>query len=178
MAEEAKYTRISITVPPDLKRRMEVVEEEVNWSGVACRAFEAKLAEMASKKERKTMDDVISRLRASKQQEEDADYRGGEARGRKWAETRAEAYELMRLEDFRERHGGWDRLLSYESSQSPASRLAYWISPEHEALNSGRAEEFWQSVLGPGMPMPESDSFVRGFAEGALSLWLEVQDRV
>ncbi|MHC4179286.1 MAG: hypothetical protein ACYSWU_17370 [Planctomycetota bacterium] len=38
----------SISVPPDLKRRMDKVKEPVNWSAVACQAFEQKLAEISA----------------------------------------------------------------------------------------------------------------------------------
>jgi len=49
------YTRTTISVPADLKGRMNKVKEDVNWSALACQAFQGKLAEIAAKKERKTM---------------------------------------------------------------------------------------------------------------------------
>jgi hypothetical protein len=181
MAEEAKYARTTISVPPDLKRRMEAVEEDVNWSAVACRAFEAKLGEIASRKEKKTMDDVIARLRASKQREDDLDYRYGEAQGRDWAANHASAHALMRLEDYREWTGSeWRSLFeSYTSSTTPAERLAdVLLPPEEVAMSYNRSSqlEFWQKIT--PMHMPDTESFVRGFADGALALWLEVKDHV
>src|SRR6266511_2526827 len=97
MKKKSKVYRTTISIPEDLKHRMDGVEEPVNWSGVAGRAFETELAEIAARKERKTREDVIQRLRASKQRATDAQYRDGEAAGRHWAEHNAEADELMRL---------------------------------------------------------------------------------
>ena len=37
------YARTTITVPLKLKRRMKALGNEVNWSAVACAAFEAKV---------------------------------------------------------------------------------------------------------------------------------------
>jgi Domain of unknown function (DUF4268) len=182
MAEEARYARTTISVPPDLKRRMEATEEVVNWSALACQAFEARLGEIASRKERKTMDDVIVRLRASKQREDDEDYRYGERQGRDWAANHASAYALKRLEGSRERNGPeWRSLFaSYKSSTTPAERLAdILLPPEEVAMSYDRSAEieFWEDVM-PSRRMPESDSFVRGFADGVLALWLEVKDQV
>ena len=63
MAKVTGSHRTTISVPLELKKRMDKVKEDVNWSALACRAFEQKLAEVASKKENKTMNDVITRLR-------------------------------------------------------------------------------------------------------------------
>jgi hypothetical protein len=43
----AKHARTTITVPADLKARMEAVGEPVNWSAIACQAFEQGLAKIA-----------------------------------------------------------------------------------------------------------------------------------
>src|SRR6516225_5119268 len=45
-----KHARTTITVPPDLKARMEAVEESVNWSAIACQAFEQRLAEITRRR--------------------------------------------------------------------------------------------------------------------------------
>lgn len=46
-----KYVRTTISLTEDLKRRMSDVEEVVNWSAIACRAFEEKLVEITAKKQ-------------------------------------------------------------------------------------------------------------------------------
>jgi hypothetical protein len=78
----SKTMRTSISVPLALKKRMDAAKEQINWSAIACRAFEEKLAEIASRKRRKTLDDVIQRLRGSKQKEEDEQYKIGYEAGR------------------------------------------------------------------------------------------------
>ena len=39
----------SVSVTPELKARMDKVKQKVNWSAIACRAFEAKLSELANR---------------------------------------------------------------------------------------------------------------------------------
>lgn len=47
----AQTPRINITLTGDLKERMQAVTEDVNWSAIASRAFELKLAEIAARKQ-------------------------------------------------------------------------------------------------------------------------------
>src|SRR5262245_14260814 len=89
--------RTTVSIPQDLKARMDAVSEPVNWSQVAVRAFEDKLAEIASRKKEKTMSDAIQRLRASKLKGDDRRYREGHEAGWAWARDVAEAEELRRL---------------------------------------------------------------------------------
>lgn len=61
--------RINISVPYDLKARMDAVRNETtNWSKVACRAFEAQLCAIASTKgtkaERRDRDNLIARIKS------------------------------------------------------------------------------------------------------------------
>ena len=47
MKKKRPSVRTNISVPADLKCRMEKVEDDVNWSALACRAFEAELGQPA-----------------------------------------------------------------------------------------------------------------------------------
>ena len=178
MAEEARYARTTISVPPDLKRRIKAVEEVVNWSALACQTFEAKLSEIASRKVKKTMDDVIQRLRASKQRDDDEDYRIGEAEGRLWAAHHASA-NAATPGTLPKRTPEWRFLfISYISSTTPAERLAVYSSRHRrwQCLRGCRGR-----VLGPDnilRRIPDTASFVQGFADGALAVWMEVKDHV
>jgi hypothetical protein len=159
---------------------MAAVPEEVNWSAIACRAFEATLAEIAARKERKTMEDVIQRLRGSKQRAEDDQYREGEEAGRRWAENEAEADELARLESCRQAAGyDWDRL--FYGSDAGVYDVDEWlffrIRPDCEGDRS-EARHFWEVVLGKEAHTADNPSFVQGFVEGALGLWAEVKNRL
>jgi hypothetical protein len=148
--------RTTISVPQDLKRRMDAVKEPVNWSAIACRAFEEKLAEIATKKEEKTMIAIIQRLRASKP---DLFYQQGQEDGRRWASEQAKYDDLLRLERLhdRKRAGGeWETLFD-----DPVIRSS-----------------FWRTYVGKSVFTDHHPAFFRGFAEGALALWLEVKDKL
>src|SRR5262245_47766624 len=100
--QSGKTYRTTISIPLDLKARMDAAGEQVNWSAVAARAFEEKLAELASRKSAKerTMADVVQRLRASKLKGQDRRYKAGHDAGERWAKNLASAEELERLADF------------------------------------------------------------------------------
>ena len=99
MGKKPGFFRTTISVPRDLKRRMDAVKEPVNWSALACRAFEEKLAEIATKKEEKSMADIIQRLRTTKP---DLIYQQGQADGRRWASEQAQYEDMLRLEQLYE----------------------------------------------------------------------------
>jgi hypothetical protein len=88
---------------------MDAVKELVNWSAVACGAFESKLAEIATKTEQNGLETIIHRLRATKP---DLIYRQGQEDGRRWASEQAEYDDLMRLERLHDRKraaGDWEK---------------------------------------------------------------------
>src|SRR5690242_4321225 len=99
----ANTVRTTISVPNDLKARMDACGEPVNWSAVACRAFEEKLAEITRRRGAKSMKEVAMRLRASKRRSETEVYNEGSEAGKDWAMHRAEADELERLATLRGR---------------------------------------------------------------------------
>src|SRR5271169_5834626 len=89
--------RVTIYVPDDLKVRMDVAGEAVNWSAVAQRAFLEAILNQAVRKEQRDMNSVVERLRASKQRFESMDREHGHHRGRQWAEQTADYMELKRI---------------------------------------------------------------------------------
>src|SRR5262245_55222501 len=104
-----RYVRTTITVPHDLKRRMLRVGT-VNWSAVACQAFEATLSNRMKQQGERTMTDLperegaIERLRRLKNlppaSESPRDFESGFRCGRRWAMVTATPQELGRLEAF------------------------------------------------------------------------------
>ena len=108
------YVRTTITVPHQLKRRMQRVRT-VNWSAVACQAFEATLSELSKRPGERTMpetpsmDDAFERLRRLKNlpeaSENPQDFQDGFQWGRHWAMATATPQELRRLEAFNEHVG-------------------------------------------------------------------------
>src|SRR5438094_610841 len=94
--------RMNISVPDTLKARMDLIVEAVNWSALACLAFEDKIAEIATRKEKKTMQDVIDRLKVSHRANLDALTTEGLECGRQWAMHKASAVELRRIKEQKE----------------------------------------------------------------------------
>jgi hypothetical protein len=172
--------RTTISVPRDLKRRMEKVKEPVNWSAVACRAFEDKLGEIATKKEKKTMEDVIERLRASKRQSDSDDHQWGRECGESWVKDSADARDLERLEALFERSlpGDWQSFFDsrFESTaHTTAERFYFEIVPGANG-DSASAADFWETIAGEDSDL--NDEFVRGVAEGALDIWRKIKNQL
>lgn len=74
-------TRTTISLPDDLKARMDEVDQPVNWSAEAAKCFEKLLGEIAARKPKKDMSDIIARLKASKLEGEDESYKLGKKPG-------------------------------------------------------------------------------------------------
>jgi hypothetical protein len=125
---------------------MLAVTEDVSWSAVACRAFEAKLAEIAARKEQRTMDDVIQRLRASQQKDEDEAYRDGHELGREWVtmtgDWAAEVGELKELAKVAERmrsRGEWESAFDTEGRSAYTARTnSSYSTSSRTPMETGR----------------------------------------
>ncbi len=128
---------------------------------------------------------TINRLRASKQECEAADYQCGCELGKRWAKKAAKASELQLLEQLRDEleaqpQYGWD---DYFESQENAvygtdEELFFALHPEDDKDRQG-AKEFWESAVGNLLQQAAfSGSLLKGFAEGALEVWLSVQDEL
>lgn len=192
MGKKPGYLRTTISVPRELKRRMDAVKETVNWSAIACRAFEEKLAEIATKKEEKTTFDIIQRLRATKP---DLIYQQGQADGRRWASEQAEYEDLLRFEQFYEKQQvgrEWEKFFDDDYGEAPVGeRLMRVVYPPLSlgicklggmpGVPDGCSyayEDFWKSYVGEDVSKINRPYYVRAFAEGALALWREVKDKL
>ena len=190
MSEPQKAARFNITIPPGLKARMEAATPTENWSAVAARAFEQRLLELESQKEPKTMNDVITRLKAADELDRDEDYQAGREAGDRWAQQEARPRQLRNL-----------RRAMEESSRSlppgfenVARDAALGVGPgvgwhlyfgmlgrgvvtnwEEVKAISAEADAFWRGVLGDDKHRIESPSFGQGFADGALGVWAKVE---
>jgi hypothetical protein len=173
----SKHARTTISIPPDLKARMDAVDESVNWSALACQAFERKLAEIIKRKGSGNLSDVISRLRVSKRKFENEQYQEGHAAGQVWAKEEAEAEELIRLRDWKNQCGNdWDDSFrdDDQSAYGACERLVFHIWPEDDG-DRGAVSDFW---VQRGYEDYRRGDFVRGFADGALVIWNEVRDKI
>jgi hypothetical protein len=177
----AKHSRTTISVPADLKARMDAVEEEINWSAVARQAFETKLAELIRRKAVTDVKTVIQRLRASKKELSDMKYATGFEAGKAWAMTRASVDEFERLKRYK---GGFERsswgwegsfdLPKDVSDYSPAESVAFAIGGENYNGDRTYAADFWNTI---DLDMNEP-AVIRGFADGALEIWDQVKDEL
>lgn len=178
--------RMTVYIPDDLKTRMDKTREEINWSQLACAAFERKLGDIANRKARNSMDEVIERLRASKQSSGFGRFKVGFEAGQDWAREVAEVGELENLERLRDSAndrskyekswaGLFDVSIDHDYDSLPAE-LFYHIratnDEEYEEM-----EEFWQTLAGDDWEdLPAS--WYRGFCEGALDIWKQVKDKL
>src|ERR1051325_2917552 len=151
-----RFLRTTITIPPSLKKQMDAVKEDVNWSAVACRAFEVKLGEIATRKVEKNMETVIQRLRSSKFKHEDKTYNDGKKSGRSWATYQAEYAHLRELQKLRDNAGR--ALIGLKNETRPDWET--WFDP--------RSGEKLAEVLLEAEPGYSSSSDLRAFWFGAV----------
>jgi hypothetical protein len=172
MGKKLKAFRTTITVPAELKRRMDAADEDINWSALACEAFQAKLGEIAARKVAMTMDNdqAIERLRALQEQEADELFEEGEQAGIAWAKRTATPSELNRLCRFMEFCGAdWNEL--FWTDKITSTLLHEKIQPKSEE----RADIFWDNVLGDDAHKADESMFLKGFAEGTAEWWETVR---
>src|SRR5262249_3480669 len=154
--EPPGVVRANISVPKGLKARMDAEAASVNWSAVAAAAFEAKLQELASRKEAKTLDDVVARLKAAAELEASADYQDGLEAGRRWARQVARPKELRRVAEYLKRCAAetgpkvewWD--VDHSGWPAPFGATDYFVFQAQPSRGADRdaAHVFWREALG------------------------------
>jgi hypothetical protein len=175
---------MTISVPSELKARIEVAGEPVNWSALACRAFEAKLAEIIQKRGAKTMEDVVNRLRASKQKTGGEAYARGVEHGEAWAKTDAEADELARLDEFRDScqrdrytFADWFEMEGDHTFDHAGWIVAGILGYDHENDDEQDVRNYADQIFGEG-PKGRAPDYLRGFVDGSLEVWYEVKNKL
>lgn len=193
------YGRTTITVPFGLKARMKQVGAEVNWSAVACDAFEQKLAEIGPIEEITSVESAIKRMKSLPKNpgSPDGDCQSGKEAGIHWALNFARPDQLARIEEYRDgiSDQDWEPLLM---SREGWRELARCIEPHprprsfpddlgrrpkntrrhrHQPRGErgpGSEKEIWQSILDR---RPDHPGFFLGFANGALEIWKQIKDQ-
>lgn len=168
---------MNISIPGDVKRLMNKAKEDVNWSAIATQAFRTKLGEIAAKKEKKSMEDVINRLRELKSEEGSEMYQEGVIWGEEWVRYFATPKELDRLERC------WDsysaNLAVGSSAYSEAEHLAFQILGIANYPDRQQAENFWEVIFGDNVEeMTDDLECLRGFGNGALELWGRLKAKI
>lgn len=179
-ATSKKNKTSSFTLPPELKDRMDSLQDPINWSAVCREAIEDKLADVVARKEAMNLEDAVLRLKASKRELEGGPYRDGHDHGSSWAAKIASVEELGQLERTcgRLKVTDWDDIANGDGSMCVADRFLLRYDPRRFADPDDRLE-FWQIET----ELEHNDcledlAFIRGFCEGALELWREVKDRI
>lgn len=160
--------RTTISVPDELKTEMDKVGG-VNWSALACKAFEIELGEIAKRKEKKTMNDVIQRLRASKLQSTDVDTKLGREAGEKWAMTVAEASDLEAIEA---ESGAFDSLGDDDDGVNVFLEI---IADDPSDVVASDVRDFREQY---GLKGQGNVAFMQGFAEGAMHIWDQAKSEI
>jgi hypothetical protein len=171
--------RINVSISDDLKRRMDEVDDEsVNWSALASQAFEAKLAELITKRGAKTMRDVIARMRALKGTGGIGDRSRGREAGRNWAMNSADPRQLERLDELI--NGVDEDYFAHDPEQKypPTARFYYEVvEPDHVGRPRSVLDWWSKNLEGVGEELPPA-SDVQGFVEGAMEVWEQVRDEL
>ncbi len=181
MSEPQGVIRANISVPRELKARMEAADKGVNWSSVACSAFQVKLLELDSQKETKNMDEVIARLKAAGELEDREEYQAGRAAGEEWAGKQATPRQLRRLTKGMDDPGyGISGMLEvYVNGMNHGIQHGLCHAISGKEPGCGDAKMFWEVILGDDCAGQIDDlAFAQGFVEGALELWKKVGDQV
>ena len=157
--------RVTLYLPGDLKARMDEVET-VNWSAIAQQAFKEVVINLAARKETATMDDVVERLRASKESYVETEHKAGLALGEEWAKEAAKYGELLRIA----------KAVEEARREIGVQTLQDLIDPEHK-MDPGDWGSFWEDRGFSGDAEP-SDVWVRAFADGAAKLFQKVRSQL
>jgi hypothetical protein len=176
--------RMNISIPRDLKNRMDGVAEAVNWSRVAGDAFEVKLLELTSRREAKTTDEVIVRLKAAAELEKNEGYQAGFQAGQAWAREAATPKQLRRIAAHIDScltgsTDWWD--VDSPNWQAPFGATdRFAIAARPEARRDPRVlTDFWEQALGEDDAGRARDAdFLRGFGEGVIEVWEVVKDEL
>jgi hypothetical protein len=158
--------RITLYVPDDLKERMNQAGDSINWSEVVRPAINVALATFKHRKEQ-TMETVIERLRASREESRERDQIGGTEAGRQWARDHATFDELKRLA------AAWKQIPAGLGDQQYAEVFFRAVDPEREMTT----EELREYCFGDEQ-VNVSDPYVSGFFEGAVDVFEDVKDEL
>ena len=162
--------RKTISLPDGLLKLMAEQSQE-NWSGVAVRAFEARLAEIALRSNGKEVpvDQVIERLMATRLKNLSGSVRRGFADGRAWAQAVADLDQLARL---------YRLDLRQALQREPQGHLAFMfvqgIDPERCRAET-QQDDFWNRYSRGSTPTNE---YVKAFEEGARDIVSRVRRRL
>ena len=178
--------RMNISVPDDLRRQMDAVQDSVNWSATACNAFRDKLAQIAQRERKMEMQDVINRLKASKERGDSETFDAGYAIGTEWAQNEAEARDLENLAEAEDRSQPYGVVSdAYQPHCIPGEQVYIAVQPvgwdSENADVRQESGDFWEMIMDSaeeGERARGDLGFIKGFVKGALDVWQKVVDQL
>lgn len=173
----AMFERVTITVPGDLRKRMQSTAESVNWSAVATKAFEEKLAEVVAKRETQSLDDAVQRMRASRLASADGAYADGFERGREFVTQHAD---WKFCEGLKGAMAEWTDARWAQAQQDGGAGAALELVLKRVDPQRFKAAKAVRGFLVDhvGDHLPSAVQFARGWCEGALSCFRQIEERV
>jgi hypothetical protein len=208
MEERSNYARTTITVPRELKVKMKRARNhQINWSSVACEAFEAKLDELGPFEEITTIEAALERMNQWKKDftGDDEKTADGTESGKSWAMNFATPAQLARIEKLKSEieEEAWEPFMMTPEGWK---ELTFCIQPRIGKGGRGRNHRMkgrsqngrrgGRGRRGPGRgrrghghpakavwktildERPNHPGFFLGFAEGALKVWDQVKDEL
>lgn len=182
MAEN--FVRMTISIPADVRKRMDRCPKSVNWSAVAAEAFSVEADRHLSNKRKFTMSKVdLARLKKSLEDSESESYRDGRGEGFEWASKYADAVQLRRLQRYRETndevweaHFNGDSSVAFNHLGPLGSIAAAAISRTPMEVDQRDTDEFYENTLGDDADgYLEDGEYMRGFFEGAIEAWQQAE---
>ncbi len=158
--------RLSISVPDELKAEMDNIETRVNWSAIAQSAFAREIG-LQKRLEVGEMEQVVERLRASKEKSVDYDFDLGKKNGGEFAQKYADYSDLRKINEI-----DVDNLS--ESDKDLNLRFlvdALWGSE----VDRWEVEGFLESHLSADRT---SAAEIKGFVVGVQDVWDQVADKL
>lgn len=174
--------RMNISLPKGLKRRMDRVRDNVNWSAIAATAFEREVRRLEStdKVKEKLMMEVAQRLRSSLQDDEVVAAGYGFEAGLQWAMHHASHPQLARIEEIAEssmHDGEWIGVPNAPWSRGDLVAMSILgIQPDSDSVRD-ELQDFYEGGYDDIAEMlhASDEAQVKGFVEGALDVFYEAQ---
>src|SRR5262245_60363687 len=148
--------RVNVSVPDEMKERMDALGDRVNWSEAARSAFEREIT-AATMPADPNLDQVIERLRASKAEFDREEIAQAREAGRNWAKLNASYLSLKRIINLTLTGR------SFAEQVDRALGIPDW------------GESVWFDGYVKNNP---SDEYVEAWIEGVKDVWREVADKI
>jgi len=178
MAKSDGSFRMNISVSTGLKKEMDAVPEEVNWSAVAAEAFRSKLLELKSQRKGQNMKDVIERLKAAKELEDNESYNEGLEWGESWAKEAATPKELKRISEASQATNRFQDLFRGQPDHRGWAGVVAQYITGNDQIDGSEINDLWQAVLDDDSGKMDDEDFAWGFMDGALQVWHAVAGKV